>query len=109
MEPVYVLSLVDSHANLETAGGKGASLARLAAHGLPVPDGFHVTTAAYKRFVAENNLAPGIEVALKTVDLNKPGTFEAASRTIEDLFTRATIPADVASEVAQAYGRLPGD
>jgi len=109
MESVYVLTLVDSRANLETVGGKGASLARLAINELPVPDGFHVTTAAYKRFVAENNLDPGIEAALKTVDLNQPVTFEAASRTIQGLFTRATIPADVAGEVAQAYGHLPGD
>src|SRR5437868_716491 len=30
-------------------GGKGAGLARLAAAGLPVPAGFCVTTAAYRR------------------------------------------------------------
>ena len=49
----YVLALADPRATLEVVGGKGASLARLAAAGLPVPDGFHVTTAAYQRFVAQ--------------------------------------------------------
>ena len=62
----YVLPLADSRATLETVGGKGASLARLVAAGLPVPDGFHVTTAAYRRFVAENDLQPGILAALET-------------------------------------------
>lgn len=109
MESVYVLTLVDSRADLETVGGKGASLARLVARGLPVPDGFYVTTVAYKRFVAENNLAPGIEAALKTVDLNQPVTFEAASRTIQDLFSRASISADIAEQVIRAYSRLSGD
>ena len=37
---------LDDHsaAELETAGGKGASLVRLVAAGLPVPDGFIVST-----------------------------------------------------------------
>lgn len=51
-----VLPLSDTSASLERAGGKGASLSRLAAAGLPVPPGFHVTTAAYKLFVKENKL-----------------------------------------------------
>ena len=54
----YILPLADPRATLETVGGKGASLARLAAAGLPVPGGFHITTAAYRRFVAENGLQP---------------------------------------------------
>ncbi|MER7366538.1 PEP/pyruvate-binding domain-containing protein, partial [Nonomuraea wenchangensis] len=47
-----VLPLDDPVADLALAGGKGASLARLARAGLPVPGGFHVTTAAYRAFVA---------------------------------------------------------
>ncbi|WP_062357082.1 PEP/pyruvate-binding domain-containing protein [Herbidospora yilanensis] len=42
----YTLPLTSESADAGTAGGKGASLARLASAGLPVPDGFHVTTAA---------------------------------------------------------------
>ena len=41
-----VLPLDDAAADLATVGGKGASLARLARAGLPVPAGFHVTTEA---------------------------------------------------------------
>jgi pyruvate,water dikinase len=48
-----VLPLADPAADLDTVGGKGASLARLAAAGLPVPDGFHLTTHAYRRFVVD--------------------------------------------------------
>ncbi|MBK8540733.1 MAG: hypothetical protein IPL60_12125 [Ardenticatenia bacterium] len=50
------LPLDSPRANLATVGGKGASLARLAAAGLPVPPGFHVTTEAYRSFVAANHL-----------------------------------------------------
>ncbi|HEY2592587.1 MAG TPA: PEP/pyruvate-binding domain-containing protein, partial [Chloroflexota bacterium] len=43
------LPLASDQATLDLVGGKGASLARLAAAGLPVPDGFLLTTAAYRR------------------------------------------------------------
>ncbi|QTR03544.1 hypothetical protein J7S33_00240, partial [Saccharothrix algeriensis] len=47
-----VLPLDDPRADLDVVGGKGASLARLRRAGLPVPDGFHVTTHAYRAFTA---------------------------------------------------------
>jgi len=104
----YVLPLADGQATLETVGGKGASLARLVAAGLPVPDGFHVTTAAYRRFVAGNNLQPGILAALETVDIGQPATLEAASTAIGALFAGAQTPPDVAGAVAMAYAALAG-
>ena len=104
----YVLSLADRHATLETVGGKGASLARLVAAGLPVPDGFHVTTAAYRRFVVDNNLQPGILAALEAIDVAQPDTLEAASHAIGQLFSEAQTPPDVASAIALAYASLAG-
>jgi phosphoenolpyruvate synthase/pyruvate phosphate dikinase len=104
----YVLPLADSRATLETVGGKGASLARLVAASLPVPGGFHVTTAAYRRFVAENDLQPGILAALEPVDISQPATLEAASTAIRALFAGAQTPPDVASAIALAYAALAG-
>lgn len=51
-----VLALDDASACLSRVGGKGSSLARLVAAGLPVPPGFHITTTAYCLFVAEHGL-----------------------------------------------------
>jgi rifampicin phosphotransferase len=49
-----VLSLSDPQAmNLKLSGGKGANLAKLVSAGLPVPDGFCVTTAVYEELVDE--------------------------------------------------------
>jgi rifampicin phosphotransferase len=47
-----VMALDDPAADVATAGGKGASLARLARAGMRVPPGFVVTTCAYRDFVA---------------------------------------------------------
>ena len=105
----YVLPLADPGATLETVGGKGASLARLVAAGLPVPGGFHVTTAAYWRFVADNELQSRIETALKQVDVSQPATLESTSQAIGELFAAAQTPPDVASDIALAYASLSGE
>jgi pyruvate,water dikinase len=108
MSTTYVLRLDDPLATLETAGGKGASLARMRAAGLPVPGGFHVTTSAYRRFVDDNAIQPGILAALAGVDLANLDSLEAASTAIRGLFGRGAIPADVAAAIAGAYAGLDG-
>src|SRR5829696_7992952 len=99
----YVLSLGNQRATLESVGGKGASLARLLRAGMPVPGGFHVTTAAYQRFVAENDLKSNIRAALQKVDASKPDTLTIASEKIGDLFLRADLPAEVSEAISEAY------
>jgi phosphohistidine swiveling domain-containing protein len=108
LSPEYVLPLPNPGATLESVGGKGAALARMIDAGLPVPDGFHVTTAAYRRFVDENDLQPGILAALETVDVTRPATLEAASQSIRALFASAQTPPDVASAIALGYAELAG-
>jgi len=109
MTPEYTLSLADPRAKLPIAGGKGASLARLTTAGLPVPDGFHVTTEAYRKFVDENDMQPRILAALESADPDRPATLEAASQTIQELFSQAEMPPVIAGAVARAYAGLPGE
>ena len=101
----YTLPLSDARAEL-AGGGKGASLARLAGAGLPVPDGIHVTTAAYRQFVSENSLQPCILEALQAVDPDQPATLEAASAQIHTLFAAGRVPTDVAAAIEPAYTDL---
>ncbi|MGD8753545.1 MAG: PEP/pyruvate-binding domain-containing protein, partial [Anaerolineales bacterium] len=108
MNTRFILPLDDQNATLEVVGGKGASLARMAKAGLPVPAGYHITTDAYRQFVAENNLQARIRQALERADINSPETLESASHTITNLFNNSPIPAQVANAVVQAYASLPG-
>jgi pyruvate,water dikinase len=63
-------------ADLPVAGGKGANLGELMAAGLPVPDGFVVTTAAYRAHA----LAAGIDPDGATADpAGARSAIEAAS------------------------------
>ena len=104
----YTFPLAHPEAMLETVGGKGASLSRLAQAGLPVPDGFHVTTAAYRQFIAENELQPRILQILQQADASQPSTLAAASRAIQELFAAAAIPQPVSEAIELAYASLPG-
>ncbi len=108
MSNKYILPLNDPGAVIGIVGGKGASLARLVTAGLPVPVGFHITTDAYKQSVAENNLQAGIDKALESLNNSDHEALEQASRSITKLFSEATIPVEIATEIAQAYTALPG-
>ena len=105
----YTLPLAMINASLEVVGGKGRSLAEMANAGLTVPDGYYVTTAAYKQFVSENDLQSEI------IDLAKPVigeytlSFDAASEAIQDLFGRANLSDAMASKIRAAYKALDGD
>jgi pyruvate,water dikinase len=107
MTEEYTLSLADPRATLENVGGKGASLARLASWGLPVPDGFQVTSAAYRRFVADNDLGPTIFETLDAADPSQPSSLEAASSAISGLFAGARVAPEIADAIARAYAQLP--
>ncbi len=90
--------------DLVRGGGKGANLGELISTGLPVPPGFCVTTAAYRRTVAETGLVGAIDDALRGVRAEDPGSAEAASARIATLFE--DLPDELAEEVLAAYRTL---
>ncbi|MGP3963730.1 PEP/pyruvate-binding domain-containing protein [Nonomuraea sp. 3N208] len=89
------LALADPGAELEIVGGKGESLARLARAGLPVPAGFHVTTGAYRDFVARHDLRKAI--------------LSGDAGEIQALFAAHEMPAEIAADVRAAYEGLGGN
>src|SRR6266581_4475608 len=104
----FILPLADVSARLSQVGGKGASLARMAAAGLPVPAGFHVTTAAYRRFVTENGLQEQILSVVSAVAADQQAQLEEASKQIAGLFAQSAMPDAIAGAIRQAYAALGG-
>ncbi|MFN8503514.1 PEP/pyruvate-binding domain-containing protein [Kouleothrix sp.] len=102
----FVIALSDAAATLENVGGKGMSLAKLLSAQLPVPGGFHVTTAAYRQFVAANGLAPRIAQALAGLSPTDTAALDAASEQIRALFAAGATPPEIAEAVAGAYAAL---
>src|SRR6266496_6199097 len=107
--PPFVLALDDASARLSLVGGKGASLARMAAAGLPLPAGFHITTAAYRRFVAANELQRAILAAVAATKADDPATLEEAARQIGRLFAQSAMPDEIAEAIGLAYAALGGN
>ncbi|RDV08198.1 phosphoenolpyruvate synthase [Arthrobacter sp. RT-1] len=98
---------------LALVGGKAANLGELMAAGLPVPDGFCLTTDAYRHITgAPHNLLPalaGIHAALKpgsgsgAPELPALAGLAAAARSA---IQEAPIPSGIAAAVEQAYNSL---
>ncbi|HTK11912.1 MAG TPA: PEP/pyruvate-binding domain-containing protein [Ktedonobacteraceae bacterium] len=103
-----ILPLDDDAATLEQVGGKGASLARLSVNGLPVPAGFHITTSAYRSFVAINALQEKILAAVSTASADQPATLDEAASKIAVLFAQSPVPEEIARAIRQAYAQLDG-
>jgi pyruvate,water dikinase len=102
----FILKLSSPDATLELVGGKGASLARMAVAGLPVPAGFQITTHAYRRFVSANSLAQAILSAAAQARADDPATLDRASTHIQLLIAQGTLPDDIAALIRQSYGEL---
>src|SRR5512133_1562270 len=101
-----ILALASAEATLERVGGKGASLARLAAAGLPVPPGFHITTHGYRHFVTANDIQNAILEAAALAHADQLATLKDASARIQALFTAGQMPAEMATEILRAYADL---
>jgi pyruvate,water dikinase len=104
-----VMALDDPGAVPGVAGGKGASLARLARAGFRVPPGFHVTTSAYLDFIGRGGLREPVLAAMSAVDVSDAATFGAAAARIGELFAGQPVPAPAAAAIAGAYACLGGD
>lgn len=90
-------------------GGKNASLGEMtrnmSAKGIPVPDGFAVTAAAYWQFIDHNQLRSTIAADLARIK-NKKLSLPAAAGKIRELISRAEFPVAMAEAVTAAYRKL---
>ena len=95
--------------DLEVVGGKGRSLACMARAGFSVPGGFQVTTAAYRSFVSDNDLAERILELARPEIAERGISFEKASEAIRQLFDEHS-PADaIVAAIRDAHATLDGD
>ena len=91
--------------DLETVGGKAASLGELHGADLPVPPAFVVTASTYRAFIEES----GIETELfETVDVDAEDSSELAEAAADaqQLITETPLPAPVREEILAAYDNL---
>ncbi|PKW12264.1 pyruvate, water dikinase [Streptomyces sp. 1222.5] len=104
----YVLDLQEADENqVPLVGGKGAHLGGLTRiEGIRVPDGFCVTTDAFRRMMAE---APSIDDQLARLSRSNPDdreTIRTLSAEIRRTVEGIAVPDDLATAVTRALARL---
>ena len=101
-----ILPLNSTYASLERVGGKGRSLARLAAAGLPVPSGFLLATDAYREFIDAHELQKPILEIVAAVASEEMASAETASASIQAKFRTAELSTTISELITQAYAAL---
>jgi rifampicin phosphotransferase len=81
------------------AGGKAANLARLIRMRQPVPDGFVITNAALRAFLAEHDLDSPIAAACADLDTRSPSAIKAASDAIAALIRACPVPSAIRTDL----------
>jgi pyruvate,water dikinase len=91
--------------DLDTVGGKAASLGELTGAGLPVPPGFVVTADTYRSFIQEAGIDEELFAAMD-IDPEDSAQLAEAQRRAEELITGTEFPEDVRAEILDAYESL---
>lgn len=94
--------------DIPLVGGKGANLGEMIRNGFPVPNGFIVTSIAYREFLKQNDLEVKIKHLLEPVDYSNQKTLEKASSTIKKYIMQGNMSKELVREVFAAYATLGG-
>lgn len=92
--------------DVNLVGGKGGNLGEMYNLGIPIPNGFVVTSKAYFNFIEENNLKKVIQDILKTTDVDQPDQLADASKRIRSIIRKAPINHELSIEIMKAYKKL---
>ena len=93
-------------------GGKNAALGEMYAHLLPlginVPNGFALTSHAYRFFMEGAGLDKRIREVLKGLDTHNISDLRSRGRTIREEILKAKMPPELKEVIVEAYAELCG-
>ena len=95
--------------SLPLVGGKGANLGEMYRAGLPVPPGFCVTTAAYRRITDELQEMEGWLDELNRLKPDQLDEIRALAQKIRGGILSAALPAPIREAILKAWTRLGAD
>lgn len=87
-------------------GGKGANLGEMVSFGMPVPEGFAITTRAFNTFIELNKIKEKIQKLIDACDVENTKNLMETSRQIKNLITNSEYPSSIKSEIKKAYEEL---
>jgi pyruvate,water dikinase len=96
--------------DIAKVGGKNSSLGEMLRHltskGIRVPEGFAVTTKAFRWFVENAGLDEAVSSTLKDVDPDNPGDVAERGKKIRRAFLDASFPKELEREIKYGYWEL---
>lgn len=96
--------------DLPLVGGKNASLGemitRLTNLGIKVPQGFSLTTYAYRQFITENHIDIKIKELMQSVTHNDIANLQEQSKKIRELILKTPLSQNIIINVTQEYEKL---
>lgn len=105
MKPRVLFFEEVDRSRLPEVGGKGANLGELARAGFPVPEGFCVTTSAYREFVATSSEMEELLEELDALDPEDVEGLRALGGRIRAHLLEMEIPASLKREITEAWRR----
>jgi pyruvate, water dikinase len=98
--------------DLDQVGGKNSSLGEMVQNlskaGVRVPNGFATTADAYRRFIAQEDLAEAISVQLADLDIDDVARLAVVGRSIRSAVVAQPFPPDLEAEIRPGYAELAG-
>jgi pyruvate,water dikinase len=96
--------------DIPRVGGKNASLGEMITHltklGIDVPEGFAVTTKAFRQFVENAGLEEKTRAALVDIDPDDPASVAERGKKVRQLFLDSDFPDSLRREIEYGYWEL---
>jgi pyruvate,water dikinase len=92
--------------DIPLVGGKGANLGEMTNAGIPVPQGFIVTAAAYYDFIEKSGLADKIKTLLEPLNVHDSKQLQGIAAKVQKLIEDAAMPPEIARDIEQAYIKM---
>ncbi|MFP5213550.1 MAG: PEP/pyruvate-binding domain-containing protein, partial [Acidobacteriota bacterium] len=106
-EPAPLVLPLDEARDRSLSGGKSANLAAVRSMlKLPVPEGFVLTSAAFRLFIDQNGLAPKIESLLAELDIRSASSVESISEELMGLVLASPLPSALTGALDRGYAKL---
>ena len=95
-----------SKQDVNSAGGKGASLGEMTQAKIPVPDGFVILSETFEEFIKDNDLNIEIDSILSKVNTEDINTIEQASEKIQALIINSEMSKNIEKEILNYFEKL---
>jgi len=92
-----------SKEDVASVGGKGANLGEMYNAKFPIPNGFVVTSDAYKLFLEKTGVQSLINEILRDLNIEDNDKLQNASKKVQDIILTQEMPIEIKSDIKKAY------